>query len=139
MRRVRAAAEAVMTPVRHGIGTVAPLVGAPSYPGTCPRPAERECAVTFQQMLKTLWTRKLTIVVSVVVCVVAALAYAKVATPTYQSSALIQVTTPSQSRLLDVVRLHPARPGPGAGQLRGAGGGGQEPPRSPSGRASAAW
>ena len=27
-----------MTPVRHGIGTVAPLVGAPSYPGTCPHP-----------------------------------------------------------------------------------------------------
>jgi len=48
-------------------------------------------------MLKTLWTRKLTIVVSVVVCVVAALAYAKVATPSYQSSALIQVTTPSQA------------------------------------------
>ena len=62
-----------------------------------PPPAERECAVTFQQMLKTLWSRKLTIVVSVVVCVGAALAYSKVATPTYQSSALIQVNTPTQS------------------------------------------
>src|SRR5665213_690542 len=62
-----------------------------------PQPAEREYAVTFQQMLKTLWTRKLTIVVSVVVCVVAALAYSKVSTPSYQSSALIQVSTPSQT------------------------------------------
>ena len=59
--------------------------------------AERERAVTFQQMLKTLWTRKLTIVVSVVVCVAAAIAYSKVVTPSYQSSALIQVSTPSQS------------------------------------------
>ncbi|HEY4927770.1 MAG TPA: Wzz/FepE/Etk N-terminal domain-containing protein [Acidimicrobiales bacterium] len=53
--------------------------------------------MTFQQMLKTLWTRKLTIVVSVVVCVGAALAYSKVATPSYQSSALIQVNAPSQT------------------------------------------
>jgi succinoglycan biosynthesis transport protein ExoP len=53
--------------------------------------------VTFQQMLKILWTRKLTIIVSVVVCVIAALAYSKVSTPTYQSSALVQVSTPSQS------------------------------------------
>ena len=62
-----------------------------------PPPAESESAVTFQQMLKTLWHRKLTIVVSVVVCVVAALAYSKLATPTYQSSALIQINTPAQS------------------------------------------
>lgn len=48
-------------------------------------------------MLKTLWTRKLTIVVSVIVCVGAALAYSKVTTPTYQSTALVQVTAPSQS------------------------------------------
>jgi Mrp family chromosome partitioning ATPase/capsular polysaccharide biosynthesis protein len=53
--------------------------------------------VTFQQMLQTLWNRKLTIVVSVVVAVVAALAYSKVATPTYRSSALVQVGTPSQT------------------------------------------
>ncbi len=48
-------------------------------------------------MLQTLWNRKWTIVVSVVVAVAAALAYAKFATPTYQSSALVQVSTPSQS------------------------------------------
>ncbi len=47
-------------------------------------------------MLKTLWNRKLTIIVSVVVCVVAALAYAKLSTPTYQSSALVQINTPTQ-------------------------------------------
>jgi polysaccharide biosynthesis transport protein len=48
-------------------------------------------------MLQTLWNRKWTIVVSVVVAVVAALAYTKVATPTYTSSALVQVSAPSQS------------------------------------------
>jgi succinoglycan biosynthesis transport protein ExoP len=53
--------------------------------------------VTFQQMLKILWTRKLTIIVSMVVCVIAALAYSKVTTPTFQSSAQVQVSTPSQS------------------------------------------
>jgi len=53
--------------------------------------------VTFQQMLKTLWNRKLTIIVSVVVCVAAALAYSKLATPTYQSSALIQINGSSSS------------------------------------------
>jgi succinoglycan biosynthesis transport protein ExoP len=48
-------------------------------------------------MVHTLWKRKLTIVVSVVVAVAAALAYSKVATPTYQSSALIQITSPNQA------------------------------------------
>ncbi len=48
-------------------------------------------------MLHTLWKRKLTIVVSVIVAVAAALAYAKLATPSYQSSALVQVSSPSQS------------------------------------------
>ena len=48
-------------------------------------------------MLKTLWSRKLTIVISVVVCVGAALAYSTVKTPTYQSSALVEVSNPSQS------------------------------------------
>ena len=47
-------------------------------------------------MLKTLWTRKLTVIVSVVVCVAVALGYTKLTTPTYQSSALIQITAPSQ-------------------------------------------
>ena len=45
-------------------------------------------------MLKILWTRKLTIIVSVVVCVGAALAYSHVNKPSYQSSALVEVTTP---------------------------------------------
>jgi Mrp family chromosome partitioning ATPase/capsular polysaccharide biosynthesis protein len=48
-------------------------------------------------MLKILWTRKLTIIVSVVVCVGAALAYAHVSTPTYQSSAVVEINTPGQS------------------------------------------
>ena len=48
-------------------------------------------------MLQTLWTRKLTIIVSVVVCVVAALAYAHESTPSYQSNAVIEVTTPTQA------------------------------------------
>ena len=69
----------------------------PSYPGVLPEPAESECAVTFQQMLKTLWNRKLTIIVSVVVCVAVALGYAKLSTPTYQSSALVQINAPSQT------------------------------------------
>ena len=42
-------------------------------------------------MLKTLWSRKLTIAVCVVVAVAAALVYTKVATQTYQSSALVQI------------------------------------------------
>jgi Mrp family chromosome partitioning ATPase/capsular polysaccharide biosynthesis protein len=46
-------------------------------------------------MLRTLWNRKLTIVVSVVVAVAAVLAYSKVASPTYQSTALVQINTPS--------------------------------------------
>jgi Mrp family chromosome partitioning ATPase len=47
-------------------------------------------------MLKTLWTRKLTIIVSVVVCVAVALVYTRLSTPTYESSALIQITAPTQ-------------------------------------------
>lgn len=46
-------------------------------------------------MLHALWKRKLTVAVSVVVAVAACLAYAGLATPTYQSSALIQINTPS--------------------------------------------
>ena len=53
--------------------------------------------MTLQQMLKILWTRKLTIIVSVVVCVVAALAYSKASTPRFQSSAQVQESTPTQS------------------------------------------
>jgi Mrp family chromosome partitioning ATPase len=48
-------------------------------------------------MLSTLWTRKLTIAVSVVVAVAAVLAYTKVAAPVYQSSTLIQINTPNSS------------------------------------------
>ena len=86
-----------MSTVRTDCGGVCPPGRRTLLSWDDPPPAERECAVTFQQMLKTLWARKLTIVVSVVVCVAAALAYSKVSTPTYQSTALIQVTTPSQS------------------------------------------
>ena len=46
-------------------------------------------------MLKTLWNRKLTIIVCVVVAVAAAMAFAKTSTPTYQSSALVQINNPS--------------------------------------------
>ena len=53
--------------------------------------------MTLQQMLKILWTRKLTIIVSVVVCVVAAIGYSKVATATFQSSSQVQVSTQSQT------------------------------------------
>lgn len=48
-------------------------------------------------MLTTLWNRKLTIVVCVVVAVAAALGYSKLATPNYQSSTLIQINTPNSS------------------------------------------
>ena len=48
-------------------------------------------------MLNTLWHRKLTIIVSVIVCIGAALGYAKLATPSYQSSALIQINSPSNT------------------------------------------
>ncbi len=46
-------------------------------------------------MLTTLWNRKVTIAVCVVVSVAAALAYSKLATPNYQSSTLIQINTPN--------------------------------------------
>jgi len=53
--------------------------------------------VTFQQLLRTLWNRKLTILVCVVVAVGAALGYSKFASPTYQSSALVQINSPAQT------------------------------------------
>lgn len=49
--------------------------------------------MTFSEFLSILWRKKLTIVVSVVVAVVAALAYSKVQTPMYQSTSLIQVNS----------------------------------------------
>ena len=48
-------------------------------------------------MLHILWHRKLTIVVTVVVCVAVALGYAKLSTKSYQSSALVQISAPSAS------------------------------------------
>lgn len=75
----------------------APFDGAPPVSLALPLPAESEYPVTVQQMLHTLWKRKVTIVVCVVVAVAAALAYAKLASPTYQSSALVQTTTPTQT------------------------------------------
>jgi Mrp family chromosome partitioning ATPase/capsular polysaccharide biosynthesis protein len=49
--------------------------------------------VTFRQFIASLWHRKLTIAISVVVCVAAALAYSKTQTPTYQSTALVEMAT----------------------------------------------
>ncbi len=46
--------------------------------------------MTFRQFLSVLWRRRLTILVSIVVAVVAAFAYSKVQTPKYQSTAMIQ-------------------------------------------------
>jgi len=51
---------------------------------------ESEHPLTFREFLSTLWRRRLIIAVSVVVAVVAVLAYSKVQTPKYQSTALIQ-------------------------------------------------
>jgi succinoglycan biosynthesis transport protein ExoP len=48
-------------------------------------------------MLQTLWNRKWTILVCVVVAVAATLAYSKLATPTYESSALVQINSPAQT------------------------------------------
>ncbi|MGH9079505.1 MAG: Wzz/FepE/Etk N-terminal domain-containing protein [Acidimicrobiales bacterium] len=49
--------------------------------------------MTLQEFVSALWRRRLTIVVSVVVAVAAALAYSKIQTPKYQSTALIQQAT----------------------------------------------
>jgi Mrp family chromosome partitioning ATPase len=53
--------------------------------------------VTFTDFLATLWRRRLTIAICAVVAVVAALGYTKVHTPTYQSSALIQINAPNST------------------------------------------
>jgi polysaccharide biosynthesis transport protein len=53
--------------------------------------------VTFSDLLSILWRRRLTIVVCVVVCVAGTLAYAKLRTPTYQSTALIQTSSPTST------------------------------------------
>ena len=46
--------------------------------------------MTFREILSSLWRRRLTILITVVVAVVAALAYSKVQTPKYQSTAMVQ-------------------------------------------------
>lgn len=53
--------------------------------------------MTLQEFFSALWRRRLTIVVSVVVAVAAAFAYSKVATPKYQSTALVQQTNGAAS------------------------------------------
>ncbi len=63
-------------------------------PGPVP---ESERPLTIHEFLSTLWRRKLTILVSIVVAVVAAVGYSKVATPKYQSTAQVQMSTSSQS------------------------------------------
>jgi len=72
-----------------------------SSPGSAstwrPSFTESESPLTFREFLFTLWRRKLTIVVSIVVAVVAALAYSKVQTPKYQSTALVQESTVTAS------------------------------------------
>lgn len=49
--------------------------------------------MTLQEFVSTLWRRRLTIVVSVVVAMAAAFVYSTVAHPKYQSTALVQQTT----------------------------------------------
>jgi succinoglycan biosynthesis transport protein ExoP len=68
-------------------------------------PTECELPLTFQEFLSSLWRRKLTILVSVIVAVVAALAYSKLQTPTYQSSALIQEATTTSGGSTPAVNL----------------------------------
>ncbi len=59
---------------------------------------ESERPLTIHEFLSTLWRRKLTILVSVVVAVLVAVGYAKaIATPKYQSTAQVQMSTSSQS------------------------------------------
>jgi Mrp family chromosome partitioning ATPase/capsular polysaccharide biosynthesis protein len=58
---------------------------------------ESESPLTIQQFLSTLWRRKLIILVSMVVAVVAAVGYSKAAKPNFQSSALVQLNTGNQS------------------------------------------
>ena len=53
---------------------------------------ESERTLTFPDLLSTLWRKKLIIVVSVVVAVAAALAYSKLHTPQYQSTATVQTS-----------------------------------------------
>ena len=69
-----------------------PLSSRPTCPCT-----ESESPLTFREFLSTLWRRRLTIVVSIVVAVVAALAYSKIQSPKYQSTAQIQESSISQS------------------------------------------
>ncbi|MHB8430046.1 MAG: Wzz/FepE/Etk N-terminal domain-containing protein [Acidimicrobiales bacterium] len=61
-------------------------------------PARRtEPPLTFIQFLSILWRRKLTIAVCVVVAVAGALAYSKFRKPSYQSTALVQVSSSASS------------------------------------------
>ncbi|HEX3980983.1 MAG TPA: Wzz/FepE/Etk N-terminal domain-containing protein, partial [Acidimicrobiales bacterium] len=57
------------------------------------RRRESEHPLTFREFLSTLWRRRLIIAVSIVVAVVAALAYSKIQTPKYESTALIEQST----------------------------------------------
>ena len=60
------------------------------YPWPSGHRTKSEPPLTFREFLSTLWRRRLTILVTVVVAVVAALAYSKVQTPKYQSTAMVQ-------------------------------------------------
>ena len=67
-----------------------PRTGVPLAHSSAPAGSRRsELPLTFRDSLD-LWRRRLTIAVSIVVAVVAALAYSKVQTPKYQSTAMVQ-------------------------------------------------
>jgi Mrp family chromosome partitioning ATPase len=61
------------------------------------RCTHKENPLTFSEFLSALWRRRLTIAVSVIVAVVAALAYSKLQTPMYESTSLIQISTTSST------------------------------------------
>jgi succinoglycan biosynthesis transport protein ExoP len=61
------------------------------------RCTQKENPLTFSEFLSALWRRRLTIAVSVIVAVVAALAYSKLQTPMYESTSLIQISTTSST------------------------------------------
>ena len=70
--------------------------GRPGRPILGARPTgspKARLPLTFPEFLSTLWRKRLIIVVSVVVAVAAALAYSKLHTPMYQSTALVQINS----------------------------------------------
>jgi polysaccharide biosynthesis transport protein len=91
---VEAASEVKLGGARRWVGAdrAAPSVLSSTPPVLS---TERNGPLTFPEFLSTLWRRRLTIVVSVIVAVAAALAYSKLQTPMYKSTALIQINSTS--------------------------------------------